>query len=93
VWPGLHAPDDRRVGAEILFHGTPAGVLDRRAPLDAAGDRRGSAIGRVPEGGSGQRACCGCRIGSGIVPATAKIAFSAFSEPFLNSYGRMQEGA
>jgi len=29
---------NRRIGAEVLLHGTQAAVLDRSAPLDDAGD-------------------------------------------------------
>jgi hypothetical protein len=60
VSPGLHAPEDRRVGSEVLLHGAPAIVLDRGAPLDAAGDRCGSSIRGVLEGDPEQRARCPC---------------------------------
>ena len=33
-------------------------VLDRGAPLDDAGDRGGSTLGRLPKGGSHERARC-----------------------------------
>src|ERR1051325_10191600 len=47
----------RATGGSLL-DGTSAGVLDRGASLDDAGDRDRSAIGRVPEGSPGQRARC-----------------------------------
>jgi len=40
----------RRVGAEVLLHRAPPGVLGRGAPLDDAGDRDGPFIGRLLEG-------------------------------------------
>jgi hypothetical protein len=44
------------IGSEVLFDFTPAIVLDCGAPLDDAGDRDGTSIGRVPESGSSERA-------------------------------------
>ena len=67
VWPLLHATDDRRLGSAILLDRTPAGILDRGAPLDDAGDRDGPAIGGLLEGSPGERARCprGISIGEG----------------------------
>jgi hypothetical protein len=58
VWPDFHAACDRRIGSEVLLHGTPATILDRGASLDDAGDRGGSTLGRLPEGVSHERARC-----------------------------------
>jgi hypothetical protein len=41
VWSDLRAASDRRIGAEVLFVGTSAGVLDCGTSLDDAGDRGG----------------------------------------------------
>jgi len=41
VWPSFYAACDRRLGSEVLLHGTPTGFLDRGAPLDDPSDRRG----------------------------------------------------
>ena len=58
VWPSFYAACDRRLGSEVLLHGTPTGFLDRGAPLDDPSDRRGPSIGRLPEGTSNERARC-----------------------------------
>ena len=58
VWPNIHAAYDRRIGAEVLLHRTPATVLDRGASLDDAGDRGGPTLGRLLEGVSHERARC-----------------------------------
>jgi hypothetical protein len=58
VWPDFHATCDRRIGSEVLLHGTPATILDRSAPLDDEGDRGGSNLGRLLEGVSHERARC-----------------------------------
>jgi hypothetical protein len=49
---------DRRIGSEVLLYGTPTGILDRGSPLDDAGGRSGPTLGRLPEGGSDERARC-----------------------------------
>ncbi len=58
MWPGFQTAYDRRIGSEVLLHGTPATVLGRGAPLDHAGDRGGPTVGRLLEGVSHERACC-----------------------------------
>ena len=58
VWPGIYAACDRRVGSEVLLHGTPTGILDRGASVDDAGDRRGPTLGGLLEGVSDERARC-----------------------------------
>jgi hypothetical protein len=67
VWPNLHAASDGWIGSAILLDRTPAGILDRGAPLDDAGDRDGPAIGGLLEGSPGERARCarGVSIGEG----------------------------
>ena len=54
----LHTANDRRIGSEVLLHGTQATVLDRSASLDDAGDRGGPTLGRLLEGVSHERARC-----------------------------------
>jgi len=54
----VHAAFNRRIGSEVLLHGTQATVLDRSAPLDDAGDRVGPAIGRLLKGIPYERARC-----------------------------------
>jgi hypothetical protein len=59
VWAGFQSAHDRRIGSEVLLHGTPTAVLDHSPPLDDAGDRNWPAVGRLPEGISHERACGG----------------------------------
>jgi hypothetical protein len=54
----VHAAFNRRIGSEVLLHGTQATVLDRSAPLDDAGDRSGPTLGRLLEGVPYERARC-----------------------------------
>jgi hypothetical protein len=54
----FHAAFNRRIGSEVLLHGTQATVLDRGAPLDDAGDRGGPALGGLLEGVPYERARC-----------------------------------
>jgi hypothetical protein len=56
VWPSIYAAFHRRIDPEVLLHRSQATVLDRGAPLDDAGDRGGSALGRLPKGVSHERA-------------------------------------
>ena len=58
VRPDIHTTYDWWLDAEVLLHRTQATVLDRGAPLDDAGDRGGSALGRLPKGLSDERARC-----------------------------------
>jgi hypothetical protein len=58
VSPVFQAAFHRRIGSEVLLHGTQATVLDRGASLDDAGDRGGPTLGRLPEGVSHERARC-----------------------------------
>jgi hypothetical protein len=58
VWPSFQTAYDRRIGSEVLLHGTPTGILDRGASLDDASDRRGPTLGRLLEGVSHERARC-----------------------------------
>jgi ATP-dependent Clp protease adaptor protein ClpS len=58
VWAQLQAAFNRRIGSEVLLHGTQAAVLDRGPPLDDAGDRGGPTIGRLPKGIRYERARC-----------------------------------
>ena len=54
----VHTAFNRRIGSEVLLHGTQATVLDRSAPLDDAGNRGGPIIGRVLKGVPYERARC-----------------------------------
>jgi hypothetical protein len=58
VWPSFQTAYDRRIGSEVLLHGTPATILDCGTPLDDAGDRGGPTLGRLLKGVSYERACC-----------------------------------
>ena len=58
VWSDLQTTNERRFGSEILLDRTPAGILDRSATLDDAGDRTRCHYGGVPDGASYQRARC-----------------------------------
>jgi hypothetical protein len=58
VWAQLHAAFNRRIGSEVLWHGTQAAVLDRGPPLDDEGDRGGPTVGRLPKGVPYERARC-----------------------------------
>jgi len=42
----------RRVGTAVLLDRAPPSILDRGAPLDDAGDRDGSTVGRLLKGPS-----------------------------------------
>jgi hypothetical protein len=50
VWPGFQTADNGWIGSKVLLYVTQATILDRGAPLDHAGDRRGLTLGRLFEG-------------------------------------------
>jgi hypothetical protein len=70
----FHAAFNRRIGSEVLLHGTQAAVLDRGPPLDDAGDRGGPTIGRLPKAVSHERARYLRAVPTAEIPITECLA-------------------